>query len=165
MSAPQSGRSPSQTGTPVAGPEPAQVETEDAGVAFARQMWADDEASRRLGMEAVAIEQDHAVVTMTIRDDMVNGHAICHGGYIFTLADSCFALACNSRGRLTVAAGADISFTAPAKLGDVLIAEATVRSSFGRSGITDVTVRRESDEKVIAEFRGRSRSLKPQEAR
>ena len=72
MSAPQSGRSPSQTGTPVAGPEPAQVETEDAGVAFARQMWADDEASRRLGMEAVAIEQDHAVVTMTIRDDMVN---------------------------------------------------------------------------------------------
>ncbi len=132
----------------------------DEGVAFARQMWADDQASRRLGMDATVVEQDHAVVRMEIRDDMVNGHAICHGGYIFTLADSCFALACNSRGRLTVAAGADISFTAPGRLGDVLVAEARVRSAFGRSGITDVTVRRESDGQIIAEFRGRSRSLK-----
>jgi acyl-CoA thioesterase len=132
----------------------------DEGVAFARQMWADDQASRRLGMQATVVEQDHAVVRMEIRDDMVNGHAICHGGYIFTLADSCFALACNSRGRLTVAAGADISFTAPGRLGDVLVAEARVRSAFGRSGITDVTVRRESDGQIIAEFRGRSRSLK-----
>ncbi len=130
------------------------------GVAFARQMWDDDEASRRLGMDALVIEQDHAVVRMAIRDDMVNGHAICHGGYIFTLADSCFALACNSRGHLTVAAGADISFTAPGRLGDVLVAEAVVRSSFGRSGITDVTVKRESDGQIVAEFRGRSRALK-----
>ncbi|MGO4596862.1 hydroxyphenylacetyl-CoA thioesterase PaaI [Terrabacter sp. 2RAF25] len=132
----------------------------EEGVAFARQMWADDQASRRLGMDATVVEQDHAVVRMEIRDDMVNGHAICHGGYIFTLADSCFALACNSRGRLTVAAGADISFTAPGRLGDVLVAEARVRSAFGRSGITDVTVKRESDGQIIAEFRGRSRSLK-----
>jgi acyl-CoA thioesterase len=132
----------------------------DEGIAFARQMWADDQASRHLGMEATVVEQDHAVVRMQIRDDMVNGHAICHGGYIFTLADSCFALACNSRGRLTVAAGADISFTAPGRLGDVLVAEARVRSAFGRSGITDVTVKRESDGQIIAEFRGRSRSLK-----
>ena len=132
----------------------------EAGVAFARQMWADDEASRRLGMEAVVLDQDHAVVRMAIREDMVNGHAICHGGYIFTLADSCFALACNSRGSLTVAAGADISFTAPGRLGDVLVAEGHVRSAFGRSGITDVTVKRESDGQIIAEFRGRSRSLK-----
>lgn len=132
----------------------------DDGVAFARRMWADDEASRRLGMDAVLVEQDHAVVRMAIRDDMVNGHAICHGGYIFALADSCFALACNSRGRLTVAAGADISFTAPGKLGDILVAEGLVRSAFGRSGITDVTVKRESDGQIIAEFRGRSRSLK-----
>ena len=130
-----------------------------AGVDFARQMWADDQASRGLGMEVVLLEQDRAVVRMTIRDDMVNGHAICHGGYIFTLADSCFALACNSRGRLTVAAGADISFTAPARLGDVLVADGRVRSMFGRSGLTDVTVRRESDGQVVAEFRGRSRSL------
>lgn len=131
-----------------------------AGVDFALQMWADDEASRRLGMEAAAVEQDHAVVRMVIREDMVNGHAICHGGYLFTLADSCFALACNSRGRLTVASGADISFTAPGRLGDVLVAEGHVRSAFGRSGITDVTVRRESDGQIIAEFRGRSRTLK-----
>ena len=133
---------------------------ESAGVAFARQMWADDVASRRLGMEAVVIEQDHAVVRMAIRDDMVNGHDICHGGYIFTLADSCFALACNSRGRLTVRPGADISFTAPGRLGDVLVAEGHVRSAFGRSGITDVTVKRGSDSQIVAEFRGRSRCLK-----
>lgn len=132
----------------------------DDGVQFARQMWADDEASRRLGMDAVVIEQDHAVVRMPIRDDMVNGHDICHGGFIFTLADSTFALACNSRGRATVAAGADIAFTAPGRLGDVLVAEGQVRSAFGRSGITDVTVKRESDGQIIAEFRGRSRSLK-----
>ena len=132
----------------------------DDGVAFARQMWADDEASRRLGMEANLIERDHALVRMPIRDDMVNGHDICHGGFIFTLADSTFALACNSRGRVTVASGADITFTAPGRLGDVLVAEATVRSAFGRSGITDVTVKRESDGQIIAEFRGRSRALK-----
>ena len=142
-------------------PDDANGEADDteAGIAFARQMWADDEASRRLGMATVLVEQDHAVVRMAIRDDMVNGHAICHGGYIFTLADSCFALACNSRGRLTVAAGADISFTAPGRLGDVLVAEGHVRSAFGRSGITDVTVKRQSDGQVIAEFRGRSRTL------
>lgn len=129
------------------------------GVAFARQMWAADAASRALGMEALVIESDHAVVRMTVRDDMVNGHGIAHGGYVFTLADSCFALACNSQGRLTVAAGADISFTAPSRLGDVLVADARVRTAYGRSGLTDVTVRREADGQVVAEFRGRSRSL------
>jgi acyl-CoA thioesterase len=131
----------------------------EAGVAFARQMWDDDEASRRLGMDAVLVERDHAVVRMTIRDDMVNGHAICHGGFIFTLADSCFALACNSRGLVTVAAGADVTFTAPGRLGDVLVADGRVRTAYGRSGLTDVTVTREADGIVIAEFRGRSRSV------
>ncbi|MER7072691.1 hydroxyphenylacetyl-CoA thioesterase PaaI [Terrabacter sp. NPDC000476] len=129
------------------------------GIAFARRMWADDAASRALGMEATTVEGDHAVVTMTVRDDMVNGHGICHGGIVFTLADSCFALACNSQGRLTVAAGADVSFTAPARLGDVLVAEGRVRSTSGRSGITDVTVTRAADGQVVAEFRGRSRTL------
>ena len=133
----------------------------DDGIEFARQMWADDAASRSLGMNAAVVETDHAVVRMAIRDDMVNGHAMCHGGFIFTLADSCFALACNSRGRLTVAAGADIAFTAPARLGDVLVAEARTRGSYGRSGLTDVTVKRESDGQIVAEFRGRSRSPKP----
>jgi acyl-CoA thioesterase len=130
-----------------------------AGVAFAHRMWDDDEASRRLGMEAVVVERDHAVVRLTVRDDMVNGHAICHGGFIFTLADSAFALACNSRGDLTVAAGADVTFTAPGRLGDVLVADARVRTAYGRSGLTDVTVTRAADGVVVAEFRGRSRSI------
>jgi acyl-CoA thioesterase len=133
---------------------------EDPGVAFSVAMWADDEASRGLGMEALVIEQDHAVVRMPIRRDMVNGHDICHGGFVFTLADSTFALACNSRGEVTVAAGADITFTAPSRLGDVLVADARVRAAYGRSGITDVTVTRESDGQIVAEFRGRSRSLR-----
>jgi acyl-CoA thioesterase len=124
-----------------------------------RAMWEDDRASRALGMEAVVVELDHAVVRMTVTDTMVNGHAIAHGGYIFTLADSAFALACNSRGSVTVAAGADISFVTPVRRGDVLVADATQRASYGRSGLTDVTVRRESDGAVVAEFRGRSRSL------
>lgn len=128
-----------------------------AGAQFARQMWADDVASRSLGMEAVVIEPDHAQVRMTVRDDMLNGHSICHGGFVFTLADSCFALACNSQGSLTLAAGADVTFTAPVHRGDVLVADARTRGSYGRSGLTDVTVRRESDGQIVAEFRGRSR--------
>jgi acyl-CoA thioesterase len=124
-----------------------------------RRMWADDAASAHLGMEATVIEVDHAVVRMTVTETMVNGHGLAHGGYVFTLADSAFALACNSRGVLTVASGADITFVTSARLGDVLVAEARVRATFGRSGITDVTVSREADGAVIAEFRGRSRSL------
>jgi acyl-CoA thioesterase len=124
-----------------------------------RRMWADDAASAHLGMEAVTVEVDHAVVRMTVGEHMVNGHDVAHGGYLFTLADSTFALACNSRGTLTVAAGADIVFVSSARLGDVLVAEARVRVDYGRSGITDVTVTREPDGAVIAEFRGRSRAL------
>jgi len=126
-------------------------------------MWADDEASQGLGMEVLDLGLDHARVRMTISSVMVNGHAIAHGGYLFILADSAFALACNSRGRLAVAAGADIAFVAAARLGDVLVADATQRTTYGRSGITDVTVSRESDGAVIAEFRGRSRSLASKE--
>jgi acyl-CoA thioesterase len=124
-----------------------------------RRMWADDAASAHLGMEAVTVEVDHAVVRMTVGEHMVNGHDVAHGGYLFMLADSTFALACNSRGTLTVAAGADIVFVASARLGDVLVAEARVRVQYGRSGVTDVTVTREADGAVIAEFRGRSRAL------
>jgi acyl-CoA thioesterase len=125
----------------------------------ALRMWEDDEASRALGMDAVVVETDHAEVRMTVTDLMVNGHDIAHGGFIFTLADSAFALACNSRGEVTVAAGADITFIAAARRGDVLVAEARVRAVYGRSGITDVTVTRQEDGALIAEFRGRSRSL------
>jgi acyl-CoA thioesterase len=123
----------------------------------AQAMMARDEASRRLGIELVDQGEGRAVTRMTIRADMVNGHAIAHGGLIFTLADTAFACACNSYGPVTVAASADIVFVAPAREGDVLVAEAVVRTRFGRSGLYDVTVRRDAD--VIAEFRGRSHQL------
>ncbi len=126
-------------------------------------MWADDRASAGLGMELLGSTPTAPRVRMAVGDAMVNGHAIAHGGFVFTLADSAFALACNSHGRVTVAAGCDITFVAPARLGDVLVAEAVQRTAFGRSGLTDVTVTRESDGAVIAEFRGRSRSLVSQE--
>ena len=126
-----------------------------------RRMWDEDRASAHLGMEAVTVEVDHAVVRMTVTGEMVNGHAIAHGGYIFAVADSAFALACNSRGSATVAAGADVVFVAPARLGDVLVADARVRTAYGHSGVTDVSVTREQDGAVIAEFRGRSRTVGP----
>ncbi len=116
-----------------------------------------DEASRGLGIELVDQGEGRAVTRMTIRADMVNGHAMAHGGLIFALADTAFACACNSYGPVTVAASADIVFVAPAREGDVLVAEAVERTRFGRSGLYDVTVRRGAD--VIAEFRGRSHQL------
>lgn len=126
---------------------------------FVHRMWKDDTASRELGMEAVVIELDHAVVRMPVTRRMVNGHGTCHGGYVFALADSTFALVCNSPGLLTVAAGCDITFVAPARNDDVLVAEGRTRTSYGRSGLTDVTVTREEDGAVIAEMRGRSRTI------
>jgi phenylacetic acid degradation protein PaaD len=92
-----------------------------------------------------------------VTPQMLNGHSICHGGYVFLLADTAFACACNSEGPVTVAAGADVTFIAPAREGDVLVASAQERARYGRSGIYDVTVRRGDD--VVAEFRGRSRTL------
>jgi acyl-CoA thioesterase len=122
-------------------------------------MMAADHASRALGIELAEFGPGRAVTRMTVRDDMVNGHAIAHGGLIFALADTAFACACNSYGPVTVAAAAEIVFVAPARLGDGLVAEAVVRTRFGRSGVYDVTVRRASDDQVIAEFRGRSQQL------
>lgn len=121
----------------------------------AELMWADDEASQQLGMELVDVGPGRATLRMTVRKDMVNGHAIGHGGFIFTLADSAFAFACNSRNRRTVAQACTITYLAPARLGDVLVAEATERSRAGRSGVYDVTVR--TGDTVLAEFRGQSR--------
>jgi len=128
-------------------------------LAFVRRMWEDDTASQALGMEVVALEDGSATVRMPVSSAMVNGHRICHGGYVFTVADSAFALACNSGGRTTVAAGGDISFLASAKEGDVLVAEARNVTQAGRSGITDVVVTREVGGHVIALFRGRSRQV------
>jgi acyl-CoA thioesterase len=125
----------------------------------AEAMFQADLASQRAGIELVEVGEGTATARMTIGPDMVNGHAIAHGGYVFLLADTAFACACNSRGTVTVAAGADISFLTPVREGDVLVAEATERVSYGRSGIYDVTVRR--DGQPVAEFRGRSRTIGP----
>src|SRR3954471_1393274 len=100
-------------------------------------MWADDHASRALGMSIAAVGPGRAVLRMTVRDDMVNGHGIGHGGLTFTLADSAFAFACNSYDRRTVAAGAEIRFLAPTRLGDVLVATAVERSREERTGVYD----------------------------
>jgi acyl-CoA thioesterase len=120
-------------------------------------MFAADQASRGVGMELVQAGQGTAVVRMRIAMQMLNGHAIAHGGYVFMLADTAFACACNSDGPVTVAAGADISFITPVREGDVLVATAAERTRYGHSGIYDVTVRRGED--VVAEFRGRSRTI------
>ena len=120
-------------------------------------MWAEDEASRGLGMELAEVGPGHAVLTMRVRDDMANGHGIAHGGFTFLLADSAFAFACNSHNRRTVAQGCDIAFLAPVHTGDVLSAEAVERWRKGRNGIYDITVR--CGERVVAEFRGRSREI------
>ena len=120
-------------------------------------MMARDEASRGLGIELVDHAEGRAVTRMTVRPDMLNGHAVAHGGLIFALADTAFACACNSYGPVTVAAAAEIVFVASAYAGDVLTGEAVVRTRFGRAGLYDVTVRRDGD--VIAEFRGRSHPI------
>jgi acyl-CoA thioesterase len=119
-------------------------------------MFAADRASRDLGMELLDARDGRATVRMVVARSMINGHGIAHGGFVFLLADTAFACACNSRGVVTVAAGADISFVAPAREGAVLTATAAERASFGRSGIYDVTVR--NGDQVVAEFRGRSRA-------
>jgi acyl-CoA thioesterase len=121
-------------------------------------MMAADAASRMLGIELLEHGPGWARTQLTVRDDMVNGHDICHGAVIFALADTAFACACNSWGPVTVAAGADIVFVAPGRRGDLLTAEARMRSSYGRSGIYDVTITRGED--LIAEFRGRSHEMR-----
>ena len=121
-------------------------------------MFARDQASRALGIELLEHGEGTAVLRMTVTPAMVNGHMTAHGGYLFLFADTAFACACNSYGPVTVAAAADIDFVAPAYEGDVLVAAARERTRFGRSGIYDVSILRGDD--VIAEFRGRSRSIR-----
>ncbi|MEM7695504.1 MAG: hydroxyphenylacetyl-CoA thioesterase PaaI [Pseudomonadota bacterium] len=127
---------------------------------FAQSMWDADTASQNLGMALLAADPGHAVLTMTIRADMVNGHGIAHGGFIFTLADSAFAFACNAAGAASVAANCQITYLAPAAEGETLTATATEIVRKGRQGITDVTVTR-ADGTLIAAFRGHSRTIKP----
>ena len=123
----------------------------------AEAMFAADRASGGLGIELLEQGEGTAVLRMTVTPAMVNGHGTAHGGYVFLHADSAIACACNSHGPVTVAAGADITFVAPAHEGDVLVARAEERVRYGRSGVHDVSVRR--GDEVTAEFRGRSRSI------
>ncbi|WIX84232.1 hydroxyphenylacetyl-CoA thioesterase PaaI [Amycolatopsis carbonis] len=124
-------------------------------------MFDTDEASKGLGIELVEAADGRAVATMKVTESMVNGHDIAHGGYLFLLADTAFALACNTHGPVTVASGAEISFVAAGRLGDHLTATATERTRYGRNGIYDVTVHRDTPAgpEVVAEFRGRSRVI------
>jgi len=124
-------------------------------------MWSDDGASQWLGMTLVSVDEGTAVMTLTVQPHHCNGHGMCHGGITFSLADSCFAFACNSRNQSTVAQNNMITYTAPAQLGDVLTATAREVSLTGRSGIYDVRVSNQ-DDKTIAEMRGLSRAIKGQ---
>ena len=132
--------------------------TNDVARRSAEVMWAGDAASRGLGMEIVDVAPGRATLQMTVREDMVNGHAMGHGGFTFALADSAFAFACNSYNRSTVAAACEIRFLAPTRLGDVLVADAVERSREGRDGVYDIVVRVEDS--VVAEFVGHSKEIR-----
>lgn len=124
-------------------------------LAVAEAMWSRDQAAQALGMAIVEVRPGYAVLTMKVRPDMVNGHHICHGGLIFTLADTAFAYACNSYNHNTVASACHIDFLSPGKEGDLLEAEAVERSLSGRTGVYDITVR-VAGGKTVALFRGKS---------
>lgn len=133
---------------------------EEIARAAADAMWADDRASQAMGMQIREIGVGRAVLSMRVREDMVNGHDIGHGGTTFSLADSAFAFACNSYDRVTVAAGAEIRFRRPTHLGDELFATATERSREGRDGVYDIVVARNApDGEVVAQFVGRSKEI------
>jgi acyl-CoA thioesterase len=134
-----------------------QLSPDDLARACADAMWKDDVASMGLGMKIVEVKAGQATLSMTIEPHMVNGQRIAHGGFIFTLADSAFAFACNSHNERVVAAQGSITFIRPGKLGDLLVAKAREVSRNGRSGIYDVKVA--AGDVVIAEFRGHSRSV------
>jgi acyl-CoA thioesterase len=135
----------------------ATLSPEDVARACADAMWKDDDASKSLGMKIVEIKPGHATLTMTVEPHMVNGQRIPHGGFIFALADSAFAFACNSHNERAVAAQGNITFIRPSKLGDILVATAREISRSGRSGIYDVRVT--VGDAVVAEFRGHSRTI------
>ncbi len=135
----------------------AMLSPDDLARACAEAMWKEDDASQDLGMEIIRVAPGEAVLTMTVTPQMVNGHGIAHGGFIFLLADSAFAFACNSHNERAVAAQCNISFIKPGKLGDRLVATAWEISKTGRSGIYDVRVT--VDDTAIAELRGHSRTI------
>ncbi len=142
-----------QTATPADGTTAQQV-AEAVRDAMAR----DDHASRMLGIEILAVGPGRAQLRMAVRQDMLNGHAICHGGLMTTLADSAFAFACNAYNELTVASGFDVNIIASAKLGDVLTATATEVAKTRRTGVYDIDVCDQNGRRLLA-FRGRSTTL------
>jgi len=125
----------------------------------ASAMMSRDRASAALGMVVVADEPGRAIVEMPIRDDMLNGFAVTHGGIVFAVADTAFAIACNEDEYVTLAAGADITFLKSTTSGQILTATAALRAKSGRSGVYDVRVTDETGE-TVAEFRGRSRTTR-----
>ena len=128
----------------------------------AEAMWAKDRASRGLGMRLDAVSPGRARLSMTITEAITNGHGICHGGFIFSLADSAMAFAANPRGEAAVAQHASITFIRPGQVGETLVAEAEERTHAGRSGIYDVRVTTEAGE-LVAEFRGHTRTMRKAE--
>jgi acyl-CoA thioesterase len=122
-------------------------------------MWANDRACKALGMQVTSVGPGTATLTMPVREDMLNGHDLCHGGLIATLADSAFAYACNAYNEITVASGFDIHLMSGARLGDMLTASATELSKGGRTGVYDIVVANQSGEQIAA-FRGRSYTMK-----
>ena len=135
------------------------MNADELAQACADAMWAEDNASQGLGMEILSISAGRSELKMTVRADMTNGHRICHGGFIFLLADSAFAFACNGYNQRTVAQACKIDFLAPASEGDVLRAIAQEQHREGRSGIYDCVVTDQNDKK-IAIMRGNSRSIR-----
>lgn len=126
--------------------------------ACAEHMYADDLASQQLGIEIEVVAPGEVVARMAVREDMVNGHDACHGGYIFTLADTAFAFACNAYNQVSVAASASIDFISAARSGELLIARATEVHRGRRGGVYDVRVSG-PDGRLVAEFRGRAAAL------
>ncbi len=131
------------------------AEAQALAAATAEAMWSRDRAAQALGIKIVRVQPGASLLTMAVRSDMVNGHHICHGGMIFSLADTAFAYACNSYNKNTVASACHIDFLAPAKEGETLEAEAVEQCASGRTGVYDVTVR-VSGGKTVALFRGKS---------
>ncbi len=136
-------------------PQAAGVQAQALAEAVGEALYARDPASKALGMQIAEMRAGYARMTMTIRPDMLNGHQSCHGGFIFTLADSAFAFACNSHNINTVGAACSIDYLAPGRLGDVLTAEAVEQVQAGRSGVYDVTIRNQEN-RILALFRGKS---------
>lgn len=149
--------SPEQTPHTAAPVTAASATAADVAIRCAERMYATDRASQHLGIEITDVAPGRAQAAMTVADTMVNGHDLCHGGYVFLLADTAFAFACNTYDHVTVAAACDVVFVRSALRGQRLVATAAERARYGRSGIYDVTVRT-ADGELVAEFRGRSRT-------